>query len=77
MSKPTVMIMNMSFDDSNQSFMEHAQPAIEALQIHGRQLETDMKSLVKYYGEANDMKPEDLFGTIVAFSNALHVRTPF
>ena len=57
--------------------MGQATPAIEALQRMGAKLDADLKALVRYYGEEDGMKPEEVFGIIVKFSSALLVRPLF
>ena len=45
-----------------------------ALKTMMTSLDSDLKELVAYYGEdPNAMKPEDLFGIVVAFSSSLLV----
>lgn len=55
-------------------FIHQAEPAISALKTMGAQLDSDLKSLLQYYGEdLNQSKPDVLFGIIVSFSNDLLV----
>jgi len=56
-------------------FIAQAQPTVDNLKISGQALESELKSLMAYYGESTEgsdaTKPEDFFGVIMTFSSAL------
>ena len=62
------------FVPAMEAFVQQARPAIDALQTATAQLDADLRALLVYLGEdpAQGAKPEDLFGTVVQFANALH-----
>lgn len=53
---------------------------MEALKNMASALESEIRSLFMYYGEATDStegpKPEDFFGMVLSFSSSLQVRVP-
>ncbi len=52
-----------------------AVPALEALQNMVKNLETDLRNLLIYFGEdPSTVKVEDIFGVLVSFSSSLQVR---
>jgi len=56
-------------------FMVQARPTVDNLKVSGQALDSELKSLMSYYGEpmegSDAAKPEDFFGVIMAFSSAL------
>jgi diaphanous 1 len=50
---------------------------VEALDIMGKALESELSSLLSYYGETSNSpdasKPEDFLGMVLAFSSSLQV----
>jgi diaphanous 1 len=68
-----------------QPFVNKHKTSVEALKNMGHAVETELQSLLTYYGESTDSpegaKPEDLFSLILSFSSSLQVscssgRTP-
>lgn len=61
-----------------QPFLAQVGGSIEALKHMGTSLESELRSLLAYYGETPDSpeapKPEDFFGLILSFSSSLQVR---
>ena len=58
-----------------QSFVDQIAPAVDALKNMGSAVETDLQSLLVFYGENPDApeapKPEDFFSLILSFSSSL------
>ena len=56
-------------------FIAQARPTVDNLKISGQALDSELKSLMAYYGESTEgsdaMKPEDFFGVIMTFSSTL------
>ncbi len=56
-------------------FIVQARPTVDNLKVSGQALESELKSLMAYYGESTEgsdaTKPEDIFGVIMTFSSAL------
>ncbi|KIK67748.1 hypothetical protein GYMLUDRAFT_68769 [Collybiopsis luxurians FD-317 M1] len=66
---------NDKFIEVMKPFAKKARPNIDALKAMASQVESDLRSLLAYYGENPDSteapKPEDFFGLILSFSSAL------
>ena len=56
-------------------FIAQARPVVDNLNISGQALDSELKSLMEYYGESTEgsdaTKPEDFFGITISFSSAL------
>jgi diaphanous 1 len=56
-------------------FIAQARPTVDNLKISGQALDSELKSLMAYYGESTEgsdaTKPEEFFGVIMSFSSAL------
>ena len=56
-------------------FIIQARPTVNSLKVSGQALDSELKSLMAYYGESTEgsdvTKPEDFFGVIMTFSSAL------
>ena len=56
-------------------FIVQARPTVDNLKVSGQALDSELKSLMAYYGESTEgsdaTKPEDFFGVIMTFSSAL------
>jgi len=56
-------------------FIVQVRPTVANLKVSGQALDSELKSLMEYYGESVEgsdaTKPEDFFGMIMSFSSAL------
>jgi len=56
-------------------FVAQVRPIVENLKVSGQALDSELKSLMAYYGESTEgsdvTKPEDIFGMVMSFSSAL------
>lgn len=61
-----------------QQFVSETTPSVDALKDMGATVDSELRSLLSYYGENPDSpeapKPEDFFGLIASFSSSLQVR---